>query len=77
MAGQSATDRYIEDKRKELDALRKDFSALSKEAAAGRLVERLKSERRMTQTQIQRLFGLDEATLKRFLKASEEERRRC
>lgn len=84
MAGQSATDRYIEDKRKELDALRKDFSALSKEAAAvaehsaaaGRLVERLKSEQRMTQTQIQRLFGLDEATLKRFLKASEEERRR-
>ena len=35
MAGQSTTDRYIEDKRKELDALRKDFSALSKEAAAG------------------------------------------
>lgn len=84
MAGQSATDRYIESKRKELDNLRKDFNALSKEAAAvaehsaaaGRLIERLKSDQQMTQTQIQRLFGLDETTLKRFLKAAEEERSR-
>ena len=84
MSGQSATDRYIEGKRKELYNLRKDFNALSKEAAAvaehsaaaGRLIERLKSDQQMTETQIQRLFGLDGSTLKRFLKASEEERSR-
>ena len=84
MSGQSATDRYIEGKRKELDNLRKDFNALSKEAAAvaehsaaaGRLIERLKADQQMTETQIQRLFGLDGPTLKRFLKASEEERSR-
>lgn len=76
MTGQSATDSFIEEKRHELNKLRKDFDALSREtaavaehsSAAGRLIESLKSDHHMTETQIQRLFDLDGATVKRYIR---------
>lgn len=80
MTDKSATDAFIEERRKELNELKKDFDSLAKESAAanqhaaeaGRLIERLNTVHHITKTQIQKCFNLGDAQIKMFQKAAEK-----